>query len=388
MPLNQINKIVITPGHGAGDPGAVSGDKTEASNNIKICQYLQELANTRPIPGCSLEILDPNNTLGLQGAIDTINNKYEAYANDKSNNVLAIEIHQDMNAPQLPDEQENTQMGVYYFANDNQSLELADELSKKWITYGAYHVLDGQPDNFAGTWRRGHYLDWAGYYLGFVNFINCWSIIIENGYISGRNSDEDLRRFAVWIYKSLYEVKTGQSYDQPAITEVTPIITPPIPDDCSGKIRDLESKIAHLQNENLLLSNDRTTALAKVAEIQKTIDGFNTVIDNLEAVIETKAAKIKTLEVEANLEKELVTDPIASNEKWSWDKFFISLSRNGTINFAGFNSFVVAMIALITQLKPGLADSLKGIEGAVVVIIVNLGILSGAIGNMLKKIRG
>lgn len=211
--LHKINKIIITPGHGGGDSGAISYSKYEAINVAKICTYIQELADGNPIPGVKLETLDPKNSLGLQETINKLNKLYTSYSENTNDNVLAIEIHQDMNAPHLINQQQNTQMGIYYYQGDKQSLALADALAKKFISYGAYNVEDNSLDNFAGTWRRGHYLPWAGYYLGFIEKTNCWSLIIECGYISGRNSEEDLRQFAKWIYQGLWEIRTGQTFN-------------------------------------------------------------------------------------------------------------------------------------------------------------------------------
>jgi N-acetylmuramoyl-L-alanine amidase len=212
--LQDINKVVITAGHGGGDPGAVSGQRTEAGNVIKICQYIQQFYDNDKINNLIIEIIDPKNELNLQPAIDILNARYPAYNPNSGNNVLAIEVHQDQNAPNLPQDQQDRQMGIYYFQNDTHSQELATEMTKKFISYGAYNVQDGNPENFNGTWRRGHYLEWQGFYLGFVNNVNAWSIIIECGFVSGNNSDDDLKRFAWWIFQSLKEIKVGQSVMQ------------------------------------------------------------------------------------------------------------------------------------------------------------------------------
>ncbi len=208
--FENINKFVFTPGHGQGDPGAVSGNRKEADNVKVICGYIDTYLKSRQI---NSEVLDRDNNLGLQASINEVNRRYPAFNNNSNDNYIVFEIHQDMNAPQLPDEQENGQMGVYYFKDDDLSFKIADGLCKKFISYGAYNVNDNNLGNFAGTWRQDHYLDWAGYHLGFINFTKPLAMIIECGYISGRNSDEDLQEFALWIARAIYELKTGKRWD-------------------------------------------------------------------------------------------------------------------------------------------------------------------------------
>jgi N-acetylmuramoyl-L-alanine amidase len=221
--LQDINKVVITPGHGGGDPGAVSNGRTEADNVVKICGYIQKYYDNDKISGLFIEIMDAKNELNLQPTIDILNARYPTYNPDTSNNVLAIEIHQDQNAPSLPQDQQNRQMGIYYFQNDQHSQELANTLTKKFISYGAFDVQDGNPENFTGTWRRGHYLEWQGFYLGFVNNVNAWSIIIECGFVSGNNTDEDLKRFAWWIFQALKEIKLGNKQQVSINNQLEPV---------------------------------------------------------------------------------------------------------------------------------------------------------------------
>jgi N-acetylmuramoyl-L-alanine amidase len=366
--MERINKIILTPGHGGGDPGAVSDNKTEAVNVVKIAKYIQEYENQLPIINADVEILDIDNKLGLAATIAEANRRYKEYSLNSNNNVLLIELHQDQNAPQLQDEQEQKQMGIYYFQNDRQSLELADELAKKFISYGAYNINDGTLENFAGTWRRGHYLEWQGYYLGFINQTNCWSIIIESGYISAPNTDEDLKRFAFWIYKALWEIKAGRAYPAAQIPDVgtnNPNINLDIQKnmfhiqnefqltdwvqkwgvarikESTGKdytaiearMNQLEAEVAkpkfHLQSEEDLNDWIKKWGVARLNELGiplYTASELENTVQN--RVKEETAAIIKEKEALENKIKQL------GNETWSWSKFTVSLSKSGVYQTA------------------------------------------------------
>jgi hypothetical protein len=212
--LQKFNKFVFTPGHGGGDPGAVSGTVLESNNVTKICRFIDEISRSTPIDGASIAILDRDNNLGLQSTINEANNLYRSYDNKRDDNTIIFEIHQDMNAPHLEDEKEKKQMGVYYFNGDPLSANIADAIVNKFISFGSYNVNDGNLSNFNGTWRQDHYLDWAGYHLGFIHHTNPLSMIIECGFVSGNHSDDELKTFAKWIYSAIYELKTGKTKQQ------------------------------------------------------------------------------------------------------------------------------------------------------------------------------
>lgn len=319
MPLQDINRVVITPGHGGGDPGAVANGRTESENVIKICQYLQQCYNNDRIDGLLVEIIDPQNKLNLQPSIDLLNDRYPAYNPSTNNNVLAIEVHQDQNAPNLPADQQNRQMGIYYFQNDSHSQELAIELTKKFISYGAFDVQDGNPENFSGTWRRGHYLEWQGFYLGFVNNTNAWSVIIECGYVSGNNSDDDLKRFAFWIFQALKEIKTGRGIaTNNNINQLQPATK--------------KELILASNNYYLGLLKDKNTELAvndlvdrdiEIQELKAKVLNLNKQVEKVNQFIQ----KYEDLEVEFNKVKNKVVIPASSNVN---DNISINNSKNAS----------------------------------------------------------
>jgi N-acetylmuramoyl-L-alanine amidase len=211
--LNKINKIVLFAGHGGGDSGAVNKltGATEALNTKIICESAFDYLNK--MGRIEVEYLDPSNNWGLATTIQQINKKYQRYSENKNNNVLCLEIHQDMYAPHLEDEKESKQMGVYYYNNDALSLSIADNLCRSFIKYGAYNVNDNNLSNFNGTWRQDHYLENRKFNLGFIHNTKPLSMIIECGFISAPHTENDLKRFGYWIAQAIHKAKTGLEYD-------------------------------------------------------------------------------------------------------------------------------------------------------------------------------
>lgn len=210
MIKNKIKNIVLTAGHGGGDSGAVSNSgRQEAIQVIKICNYLAQYNNQFPMRA-NIIVEDAENRLNLAQSIQALNKKFwNVFNNNSADNFLLMEIHQDMNAPHLPIERQKWQIGVYRYEGDNMSKQFASELIENCIANGAYA---GSPsrDDFDGSWQKGHYLPWRGFYLGFIQNTKALSMILECGYVSAEHTEEELQKLAWIIYQSLYEMIEGK----------------------------------------------------------------------------------------------------------------------------------------------------------------------------------
>lgn len=216
--FSSFDKIVLVAGHGGGDSGALSpqGHK-ESEQNIfivdKVANYLKQK---------KLNILVCPHNFDLQQSINWINANFSPYNSKRKDNAWVIEFHRDFNNPNLPLEQRNDQVGVYYFdedrnrkesAGDGFSLEIAKKLIEVFLRLGAYK---GDVDifNFNGSWAKDHYLDWAGYYLGFIELTKPLAHIIELGFMSGRNDEKHLEKLAKWAAIAIYETFTGLKFEE------------------------------------------------------------------------------------------------------------------------------------------------------------------------------
>ena len=227
--LDRINTIVLAAGHGEGDPGAVNGNRKESDENIFITERIAELLRAK-----GLDVVVVPHSLGLANSIAWLNQRYtDLYS------AWAIEIHRDMNAPNLPEARRNDQMGVYYWGDPNgdnnnsdddvDSRAIADFMVDRFLRYGAFKGTDNTRD-FDGSWSKDHYIEWSRFHLGWMQQTKCLTHLIEHGYMSGRGDEEHLRKLAKWSAYAIYEAFTGQEYEQPqpeATPAPAPVATPP-----------------------------------------------------------------------------------------------------------------------------------------------------------------
>lgn len=217
--FKTFNKIVLCAGHGGGDPGAVNGSMREADHNIYITDRIAKNLRDR---GITVDVVPHN--LGLADSIAWVNRQsYPAYSQSRNDNAWVIEIHRDANYPQLPQEQKDNQMGVYYFDEDRNgvegsgdgiSFEVGKALADKFIALGAYKGKT--PSNlfdFDGTWVKDHYLNWAGFNLGWLENTRPLAHLIEHGYMSGNGSADHLNKLADWTSQAIFETFTGRPYN-------------------------------------------------------------------------------------------------------------------------------------------------------------------------------
>ncbi len=71
--LRQPTTVVLSAGHGAGDPGAMNGDFKEADEAIIM---VDEIAKQLKKQGVTVDVVPHEN--GLKGAIKYVNDRYDS----------------------------------------------------------------------------------------------------------------------------------------------------------------------------------------------------------------------------------------------------------------------------------------------------------------------
>lgn len=215
--FSKFNKIVLVAGHGGIDSGAISPQgHREADQVIFITDIVAKNLRDR---GLNIEVCPHN--LDLQGGINWINARFSEYNPNRNDNTWILEFHRDWANPNLPQEQRDNQIGIYYFDenrdkmegwNDGKSVEVAKYLLDIYLKLGAFKGDLNNLFDFNGSWIKDHYLDWVGYNLGFLELTKPFASLIEHGFMSGRNDNEHLTKLANWTSQAIFETFTGQSY--------------------------------------------------------------------------------------------------------------------------------------------------------------------------------
>jgi hypothetical protein len=163
----------LAAGHGEGDPGAVSGDRTESQEAIQIVDTCATWLSAYDIQ----VTIVPHN-LGLKNSINWVNRRF----ND--DNIIAIEVHKDAGPPSADG------VSVWYEDGNNTERAFAINLSR---------LLSER----TGKRNRGAYPDTANRHkrLGWVH-LAVDSVLVECGFITS-NSDLDSRDYGEALAKSL-----------------------------------------------------------------------------------------------------------------------------------------------------------------------------------------
>lgn len=214
MPIQQpslkgIPIISIWSGHGDSDPGALAPDGRQERDDVK--KIAQKVYNKLKAKGVNVELEGRERDLG--STISDINAKYKNW-----DDAWIVEIHRDWANPNWNARQKEDQMGVYFYKDSDDSQAIADQMITSMIADGAYS--DGEVRDFQGSWSQDHYLDWAGYHLGFIHRTNPMAHIIECGAMNGKADDATFERYADMIAKAMYEAYTGKSYGATSATVV------------------------------------------------------------------------------------------------------------------------------------------------------------------------
>ena len=187
--LRQPTTVVLSAGHGAGDPGTVIGDFKEADQAIIM---VDEVAKQLKKKGITVDLVPHEN--GLKTAIQYVNARYD------TGDAWAIEIHRSP-ADGLPVKQASLRCGVYYYPSQA-STEIGIFMANALKRFGADGTSWARPDTESGFTR-----------LGWIRDTKPVAHLLELGCMEGDNSKRHLLKLAKIATQSLYEAFTGVAWD-------------------------------------------------------------------------------------------------------------------------------------------------------------------------------
>jgi N-acetylmuramoyl-L-alanine amidase len=132
----MIGRVIISIGHGAGDPGAVNsrGDK----ENTEVTQIAALLMPKLKAAGIKA-VLIPD--IGYVPSIQMVNQMYQP-------GDWAIELHKDSFGNYNPNTMRR-RCGAYYFHKSVMGKQVAEILKTEFIRNGAHMTSWARPDNFS-----------------------------------------------------------------------------------------------------------------------------------------------------------------------------------------------------------------------------------------------
>jgi N-acetyl-anhydromuramyl-L-alanine amidase AmpD/N-acetylmuramoyl-L-alanine amidase len=188
--LRQPTTVVLSAGHGAGDPGKVNGDFKEADEAIML---VDEIAKQLKKKGITVDVVPHESD--LKTAIKYVNARYNA------GDAWAIEIHR-CSADGLPAKQASLRCGVYYYPSQG-STEIGIFMANALKRFGADGTTWARPDTESGFTR-----------LGWIRDTGPVAHLLELGCMEGDNSKKHLLKLAKIATQSIYEAFTGVAWDE------------------------------------------------------------------------------------------------------------------------------------------------------------------------------
>lgn len=176
----MIGRVILSIGHGAGDPGAVSGNIVENKEATQITNRLADKLGDASIPF----ILLPD--LSYVESIKKVNEIYKP-------GDWAIEIHKDSFT--YNKETMHRRMGVYHHHASAVGKQVAEMMLKAFVGCGANKFSWVRPDTFSNH---------GG--LGWNTMTKPMAHIIEAGFVQGDNSDSEDEFYAEAIFQGIKAV--------------------------------------------------------------------------------------------------------------------------------------------------------------------------------------
>ena len=131
--LRQPATVVLSAGHGGGDPGKVNGDFKEADEAIIL---VDEIAKQLKKKGITVDVVPHESD--LKTAIKWVNARYDG------GDAWAIEIHRG-STDGLPVKQASLRCGVYYYPSQG-STEIGIFMANALKRFGADVTTWARPD--------------------------------------------------------------------------------------------------------------------------------------------------------------------------------------------------------------------------------------------------
>jgi N-acetyl-anhydromuramyl-L-alanine amidase AmpD/N-acetylmuramoyl-L-alanine amidase len=188
--LRQPATVVLSAGHGGGDPGTVNGNFKEAEEAIII---VDEIAKQLKKKGITVDVVPHEN--GLKTAIQYVNARYNV------GDAWAIEIHR-CSTDGLPVKQASLRCGVYYYPSQG-STEIGIFMTNALKRFGADGTSWARSDT-ESSFKR----------LGWIRDTKPIAHLLELGCMEGDNSKRHLLKLAKIATQSIYEAFTGIAWDE------------------------------------------------------------------------------------------------------------------------------------------------------------------------------
>lgn len=185
--LATIPTLVLAAGHGGKDPGAESGKFNERDEVISIVDQIAALL--RPYLGKAI-VIAPHEQ-DTHETIPWLNKRYPHFAS-----ALAIEVHRD-SSDNVQGEDADLRCGLYH-GSGGDSRTIATMLGAELRSRGAH----------PRSWVRPHTESPHGS-LGFIRQPACLSLIMELGFVEGRNDPQHLTRLARMAAGALLKTFAG-----------------------------------------------------------------------------------------------------------------------------------------------------------------------------------
>ncbi len=183
--LQRVATVILSAGHGGGDPGAVNGPHREADQAIMIVDWMADMLRRWQVP---VHIVPHD--LGLRDGIAWINARF-SYGT-----TWALEIHRD-SAEGLTVDDASYRCGIYTGASES-SRAVGAFMRSALIKHGAHSKSWCRPD----TESRHKRLAW-------IRQPKPLSHLLELGFMEGSNENGHLRRLAEIAAKSVAEAVGG-----------------------------------------------------------------------------------------------------------------------------------------------------------------------------------
>lgn len=183
--LARVTSVILSAGHGGGDPGAVNGIHREADQTKRIVDWMADYLREFHVP----TVIVPHD-LGLSAGIAWVNARF-GYGP-----TWALEIHRD-SAEGLERVDASYRCGIYAGAS-NSSREVGDFMRAAMIKHGAHLKTWHRPD----TQSRHKRLAW-------IRQTRPLAHLLEMGFMEGDNSPAHLQLLAQIAAKSVAEAVVG-----------------------------------------------------------------------------------------------------------------------------------------------------------------------------------
>ena len=187
--LRQPTTIVLSAGHGAGDPGTVNGKFKEADEAIIL---VDEIAKQLKKKGITIDVVPHESD--LKNAIKYVNARYN------EGDAWAIEIHRS-SADGLPVKQASLRCGVYYYPSQA-STEIGIFVANALKRLGGDSTSWARSDTESGFKR-----------LGWIRDTKPVAHLLELGCMEGDHSKKHLLKLAKIAAQSVYEAFTGVGWN-------------------------------------------------------------------------------------------------------------------------------------------------------------------------------